>query len=993
MPQDPSQQALKQESRLKVDFREISLTGSTIYSGAGIVAYNPDSLVGKKGLEIYKKMLDDDQIKAVLSMKKFARLMTTWEIQPASQDAMDVEVADFVKTNLQNMVGTFEDNLLNIYTALDYGYSVTEKIWYRIEKGKYAGKIGLKELKTREPFYYGFEIDEFGNLPKYGVVYQGPTPTSLTKDAQKTLTENVITSSGYGYKLPTDKFVIYSYNKEFSNWYGRSDLRAAYRSWWSKDLLLRFMNIYLERFGMPTHVGKFPKGTSKTDRDNLKNVLDKVQSKYAITIPEDVSIELLNAGAGGGDAFKNAIEMHNKFISRSILVPDLMGFNEISGGAYALGKKHFDVFLWILQKLGRDTEESIVGEQIIKQLVDYNYSNVTDYPKFKFESITAEGTATRANIIQMGVTGGFINPAEEWIREYLALPKSDPSKPLGIPSPLPGMQSPQNAPGGQTLDGQPADGAGLKDQEDVNADAVTSVDGEPKQEFTVSKEYKEACKLWATRNAKVSNIATKKFAKVVNGKELTTDKRFDYKIDFAKMKEDLEEYEKETVDELSKIVQQQKDVFLKQVEKKQLVDNKDYNAVNSLQLKFVGDFKTALQKRLIKLYLDSKLEVLREVQKGADGNIDIVTKFANTITIQPWIPVEPTDAVDFFNKKVTAKVVNEDGTKTLLTLAKAKELKYYDATAFAIAGIERDNILKQAKFIILNGIKNGDAKGTQFALGKMFDTYLTTGEIEDDELVTPHRLETIVRTNFSEALNAGRLNLARDPDLEGFVQYYKYSAIMDDRVRPSHAEMNNKIFRADDPVIDRINPPNGYQCRCLLVPVTKIEVDRLKEDGEGIEVSTEDDLPEDFPDVGFGKYQQDLSTIADLKLEPSGQIDLNVEIQNLQTQKTDLENKIAKLNEELAKQKTTLEQTRASNIKISQDVASRCPYSNCGSSDLELLELDRFGTYWIRCNQCRNEFKITQEKQIYLFDKIKNSWQLQNNEKQPSNISGEISMP
>jgi len=226
-----------------------------------------------------------------------------------------------------------------MFTAYDWGFSLSEKNIYRILKGRWAGKIGLKSIKTREPFYYSFESDEYGNLRDNGIVFTGgmlKLPKSL---------EELNISAGAGTHLPTNKFIIYSYQKEFGNFYGKSDLRSAYRSWFSKEILIRFYNIYMERFGMPTHVGTVPRGTSKADRDDLREVLDRVQAKYAIVIPEDVKIELLRAEAGGADGYARAIELHNKFIARSILVPDLMGYTEMSsGGAYALGKKHFDMF-------------------------------------------------------------------------------------------------------------------------------------------------------------------------------------------------------------------------------------------------------------------------------------------------------------------------------------------------------------------------------------------------------------------------------------------------------------------------------------------------------------------------------------------------------------------------------------------------------------------------------------------------------------------------
>lgn len=389
--------AQTKEPKKQVPLGEISTQTSLLYAGIMPLGYNPDDLVQKKGLAIYKKMREDDQVKAVLLMKKYAVLANPWTVVPASNEPQDKEVAEYIKDQFDGMEGIFEDALMNVLTALDYGFSVTEVIYKMVEEGKWKGKIGLKKLATREPFNYDFDYDEHGNLKPDGIKFQGTN------------------------KYPQDKFIIFSYRKEFSNWYGQSDLRAAYRSWWSKEILIRFHNMYLERFGMPTTIGKYKKGTSPDQVTKLRTVIENIQTKYAITIPDDIIVELLQSGSQGEVQFHTAIEMHNKFIARSVLVPDLIGYTEHTGGGFALGKKQFDVFLWILKKLSRDIEENIVGEQLIKKLVDFNFT-VEKYPQFQFQAITEEDTEAKARIVRLGVDGGFINPEEPWVRNYLNLP-------------------------------------------------------------------------------------------------------------------------------------------------------------------------------------------------------------------------------------------------------------------------------------------------------------------------------------------------------------------------------------------------------------------------------------------------------------------------------------------------------------------------------------------------------------------------------------------
>ena len=181
---------------------EISYTSSGQLFMRGITPYNPDDLVGKKGLTIYKRMMTDDQVKAGVRVKQNAVLSTGYEIQPpqVEKDSGDEEIAEeqrkFIEFNFGEMEGSFDSKLLEIMSAIWAGFSVSEKLFYSIDFGPFAGKIGLKALKTREPYSFDFDTDAHGNLKDNGVWQD------------KSL------------KMPKDKFLIYSYQKQFDNFYG-----------------------------------------------------------------------------------------------------------------------------------------------------------------------------------------------------------------------------------------------------------------------------------------------------------------------------------------------------------------------------------------------------------------------------------------------------------------------------------------------------------------------------------------------------------------------------------------------------------------------------------------------------------------------------------------------------------------------------------------------------------------------------------------------------
>ena len=89
-----------------------------------------------------------------------------------------------------------------------------------------------------------------------------------------------------------------------------------------------------------------------------------------------------------------------------------------------------------------------------------------------------------------------------------------------------------------------------------------------------------------------------------------------------------------------------------------------------------------------------------------------------------------------------------------------------------------------------------------------------------------HRLETIYRTNVAAAYEAGRQQVIfndRDDDPFGYVMY---SAIMDNRTRPTHKALHGKVMEKSDPAWPSISPPNGYNCRCTIVELTQGQIDR-----------------------------------------------------------------------------------------------------------------------------------------------------------------------
>lgn len=382
-----------------------SARGGIAQSLGSLAPYNPDDLIGKRGYAVYDQMQKDAQVQACLTIKKLAVLSRGWEVHPASDEPNDREVADFVRFTLEDMRGSVLDVLFNTLDALAKGFSLMEINWKLIDRAPHEGRVGLASIKSKDPSTFAFDMDEFLNV----------------KSLKRTGDVSGLKSRNTGCDLPPGKFVVYSYMPRYESPYGTSDLRAAYKHYWSKDVLTRFLNLYLEKYGSPTAKGSYKRGTPRAAQEELLKVLDKIQQETAIVIPDDVQIELLEAQRGGEAGYLSALEFHDKQISKAILCQTLMTDEGTRVGSFALAKVHMDVLKMCLKKLKRDLEESVMLEQVIRRLVDYNFT-VASYPTFSLGPIDDRDVEQFANAIAKLISGEVIRPDEGWIREYLGLP-------------------------------------------------------------------------------------------------------------------------------------------------------------------------------------------------------------------------------------------------------------------------------------------------------------------------------------------------------------------------------------------------------------------------------------------------------------------------------------------------------------------------------------------------------------------------------------------
>jgi len=690
-----------EEATGKPDTKEVGSNSSSYWDKYPIDAYNPDDLQNKKnGLNVYDKMLNDEAVKSNLKIRKETVLSGDNKVVPRDGTPQAKEQSDFIEwVFTDGLEGSFTDNQEEIISAYEYGFSLTEKV-FELRNTPWGLKYVLKSLKTRPPHSIDFYTDGKGNI---------------TKIMQKTNFGQI--------ELPQDKFIIYIHNPKFSNFYGNSDLREAYRAWWSKDIMYKFRNIYGERFTIPTLHGKYPKGTKKADKDDLLDMLDRLQAKTSFITPEDVEIAILEVKTAGQESYNLTIEKLNNDIANALLVPGLIGMgNEIKGGSYNLAEVQMKTFELIANRSRKKLGE-IIFEQLIRHLIDINFAAKL-YPRYQFSPLREEDMGKANEQFLRASETGVIRPNTEQVNCFLKSIKYPIMSEYEINNPKPKEDDEKEEP----------------KEEDKDKDKTKD-----KKEDKFSGNHKHF------------------------GEGLSRQpNKFEKRMNFAEIKNELDQAETKTIEKLSDIFRTIKDDTEMYVTSKKIMESKDFDAVKNLRLKYANEVR--LQFR---------------------------TSFESTYNL---------------GRKRGAKAIKD--RKYVQGIPPARAIEYFSQKALNVTDVVFTDTTNKVKDVLLNGLKNGKAnKEVIYEIEKIFNP-LVNAQMIPDSVSEPYRIETIVRTNFTDAYNQG-LNEEFN-EVDSFVAY-QWSSILDDRTTSYCQSMDGQIFSKDD---SRFVPcPAHFNCRSIIVPI------------------------------------------------------------------------------------------------------------------------------------------------------------------------------
>ena len=199
---------------------------------------------------------------------------------------------------------------------------------------------------------------------------------------------------------------------------------------------------FLEIYGIPMRVGKYPSGATEKEKLTLLRALAQLGHNAAGIIPIGMELEFLNAAQGDPAAFELMISWCERTQSKAILGGTLTSQADGKSSTNALGNVHNEVRMDL-----RDSDALQVAKTLSRDLVypiamlNGLASDWARCPRFKFETQEPEDLAAYADALP-ALVGLGIRVPRQWAQERLAIPEPEEGEDVLVavpaePAPLP----------------------------------------------------------------------------------------------------------------------------------------------------------------------------------------------------------------------------------------------------------------------------------------------------------------------------------------------------------------------------------------------------------------------------------------------------------------------------------------------------------------------------------------------------------------------------
>lgn len=239
-------------------------------------------------LQLYTEVLSDDQVKSAWEKRQRELTAAPWTVLAGDESARAEEAAEALKAEL-TAIGW---NQITEYMqhGLFFGFAVAELL-YEMD----GSKVKIADIRPRNPRRFVFGQDGQPRLKTRSHWLDGE-------------------------ELPERKFWhFHAGGFHADDPYGQGLAHWLYWPVRFKKEGLAFWNEFLEKYGAPFILGKYPNGTSAQDQERLLESCRAVRRDLGMTLPEGMMVELVQTKAQGTPDHAALFEAMNAAILKVIV--------------------------------------------------------------------------------------------------------------------------------------------------------------------------------------------------------------------------------------------------------------------------------------------------------------------------------------------------------------------------------------------------------------------------------------------------------------------------------------------------------------------------------------------------------------------------------------------------------------------------------------------------------------------------------------------------
>jgi phage gp29-like protein len=368
--------------------------------------------------ELFLDMEDKDgHIQSEMHKRKMAVAGLDWSLKPPRNASAKEQKDTAALEELLRDEIEMEAIVFDLLDAVGYGFSCLELSWS-------AGAVRLPSAEHKPQTWFAVDPAERNEL---------------------LLRDNL---NAYGSPLWPMGWIAHRH-KTKSGWLPRSGLyRALAWPFLFKNYSIRDLAEFLEIYGLPLRLGKYPAGASNDEKATLMRAVMGIGHAAAGIIPEGMAIEFQTAtSAGSSDPFMVQVNWCEGIVSKAILGGTLTTSTAANGNR-ALGEVHDEVRLDI-----RNSDARQLGVTLSRQLV-YPIAVLNGFfepgrvPRLEFDTQEPDDLALYADALPKLIDKGFRVPAR-YVYDKLKIPEPEGDEevlqtgaPADSPAGIPGAASP-----------------------------------------------------------------------------------------------------------------------------------------------------------------------------------------------------------------------------------------------------------------------------------------------------------------------------------------------------------------------------------------------------------------------------------------------------------------------------------------------------------------------------------------------------------------------